>query len=105
KSGFTALMVATTYFGSSPSVKLLLEHGADVNPAKGVTLEASPLFLAAMAGDRDNIALLLAKGANPNRKMELIGMFPTSPLFEAVAFGDPAVVHALLKGGANIQER
>jgi len=105
KSGFTALMAATTYFGTSPSAKLLLENGAEVNPGKGVTFDASPLFLAALAGDRGNIALLLAKGADPNRKMDLIGMFPTSPLFAAVGFGDPAVIQALLRGGANIQEK
>jgi len=105
KSGYTALMVATTYFGTSPSVRLLLEHGAEARPGKGVTFEASPLFLAAMAGDRDNIALLLAKGADPNRRMDVLGMFPSSPLFTAVAFGEPAVVQALLKGGADIHER
>jgi hypothetical protein len=105
KSGFTALMVATTYFGTAPSVKLLLEHGAEANPGKGVTFDASPLFLAALAGDRDNITLLLAKGADPNRKMDLLGMFPTSPLFSAVGFGDPAVIQALLKGGANVHEK
>ena len=104
KSGFTALMVATIYFGSSPSVRLLLGAGSEVNPGKGVALDASPLFLAALAGDRDNIALLLDKGADPNRKMDVIGMFPTSPLFQAVGFGDPGVVQALLKGGANIHE-
>jgi ankyrin repeat protein len=105
RSGFTALMVATTYFGRSPSVKLLLDHGAEANPGRGVTFDGSPLFLAALAGDRDNIALLLAKGADPNRKMDLLGMFPTSPLFAAVGFGDPAVIQALLKGGANVHEK
>jgi ankyrin repeat protein len=105
KSGFTALMVATTYFGSSPSVRLLLGAGAEANPGKEVALDASPLFLAALAGDGDNIALLLAKGADPNRKMDLIGMFPTSPLIAAVGFGDPGVVQALLKGGADIHEK
>jgi len=105
KSGFTALMAATTYFGTSPSVKLLLEHGAEARPGKGVALEASPLFLAALAGDRDSIALLLTKGGDPNRKMDLIGMFPTSPLFAVVTFGDPAVIQALLQGGADIHER
>ena len=49
--------------------------------------------------------LLLAKGADPNRKMDLIGMFPSSPLFAAVGFGDPAVIQALLKGGANVHEK
>jgi ankyrin repeat protein len=105
KSGYTALMVATTYLGTSPSVKLLLEHGAEARPGKGVMFEASPLFLAALTGDRDNVALLLAKGADPNRRMEIIGMFPTSPLIEAVFFGDPAIVKVLVQGGADVREK
>ena len=105
QSGYTALMVATTYFGSSPCVKLLLEHGAEANPGKGATFNASPLFLAAMAGDRDDIALLKARGADFNQRMDIIGMFPTSPLFGAVTFGDSEVVQALVQGGAKIDER
>lgn len=105
KSGFTALLVATTYRGSSESVKLMLEHGAEVNPDKDVMYNATPLFMAAVAGDRDNIALLRAKGADPNRRMNLIGMFPTSPLIGAVGFGDAAVVKALIAGGADIHEK
>jgi len=105
KSGFTALMVATTYTGTSRSVKLLLEHGAEARPGKGVMFDASPLFLAALAGDRDNIALLLAKGADPNRKMDMLGMFPSSPLFASLGFGDPEVIQSLLKGGANVHEK
>ncbi len=105
KSGFTALIVATTYFGSAPAVKLLLDHGAEVNPGKGTQFNASPLFLAAMSGDRDNIAMLLARHADVNQKMDVIGMFPTSPLLGTVTFGDPEVLNALLKGGASIQER
>lgn len=105
KSGFTALMVATTYFGSSESVKLLLHHGAEARPGDGVMFDASPLFFAASTGDLDSISLLLAKGADPNRRMRMMGMFPTSPLFNAVAFGDPAVVKALLASGADIREK
>jgi ankyrin repeat protein len=105
KSGYTALMVATTYYGTSSSVRLLLEGGAEANPGKEVTFDASPLFLASLIGDRDNIGLLLARGADPNKKMDLIGMFPSSPLLTAVGFGDPAVIQALLKGGANIREK
>ncbi|HEV2491596.1 MAG TPA: ankyrin repeat domain-containing protein [Terriglobia bacterium] len=105
KTGFTALMVATTYFGSSQSVKLLLDHGAEARQGKGVMFDASPLILAAFAGDRENIALLLAKGADPNRRMNLLGMFPTSALIGAVGFGDAAVVQALLKGGADVHEK
>ena len=105
QSGFTALMVASNYYGSSATVRVLLDHGANAQPADDAAFRASPLFLAALAGDRDNIALLLAKGADANRKMNMLGMFPTSPLFGAVSFGDPAVIQALIRGGANIQER
>ena len=105
KSGYTALMVATTYFGTSQSVSLLLEHGAEARPGAGVMFEASPLILAAMAGDRDSIALLLAKGADPNRRMDFLGMFPTSPLFAVVTGGEPAIIQALIQGGADIHER
>ena len=105
KTGFTALMAATTYLGTSESVKLLLERGAEARPGDGVMFDASPLFLAAMTGDRDNIRLLLAKGADPNRRMSIIGMFPTSPLFGAVGFGDATVIQALLEGGADLHEK
>jgi len=105
KSGFTALMVATTYLGTSPSVRLLLEHGAQARSGAGAMFKASPLFLAALAADRNNLSLLLAQGADPNQRMDLIGMFPTSPLFAAVGFGEPEVIQALLRGGADIHER
>jgi ankyrin repeat protein len=105
KTGFTALMTATTYLGTSESVKLLLDHGAEARPGEGVMFDASPLFLATMAGDCDNVRLLVAKGADPNRKMNLLGNFLTSPLLAAVGFGDPATVEALLAGGANLHDK
>jgi ankyrin repeat protein len=105
RNGYTALMVATTYVGTSESVKLLLENGAEARPGTGVMYNASPYFLAAFTGDRANMALLLAKNADPNRKMNLLGMFPSSPLFGAVGFGDPEVVRALVEGGADIREK
>jgi ankyrin repeat protein len=106
KTGFTALMVATTYLGTSESVKLLLEHGAEARPGTGVIFDASPLFLAALAGDCENIALLLAKGADPTRRMKLLGIgSPTSPLVAAVGFGDPDVVKALQAGGADVHKK
>jgi ankyrin repeat protein len=105
KSGFTALMVATTYTGTSRSAKYLLDHGAEANPGKGVQFDATPLYMAALAGDTDNLDLLLAHGADPNHKMMVLGMFPSAPLFTAVGFGDSAVVATLLKGKANVHEK
>jgi ankyrin repeat protein len=105
KSGFTAVMVATTYPGTARCVKLLLDHGDEAHPGKGVMFDASPLFLATLVGDLENIDLLLAKGADANRKMNMLGLGPASPLIAAVGFGDPAVIQALLKGGADVHEK
>ncbi len=102
KTGFTALMIAATYQGTSESVRVLLEHGAEVNPDKDVIYNTSPLFLAAMAGDRANIAQLLANGADPNRPMNIIGAFPTTPLIVAASIGNVATIKALLAGGADV---
>jgi hypothetical protein len=105
KSGFTALMVATTYNNAAEPVRLLLAHGAEARPGTGILFNASPLFFAAMTGDRESISLLAAKGADLKRKMNIIGMFPTSPLFQAVFQVDPESVQALLAAGADIHEK
>ena len=105
KTGFTALMVAATYRGTAESMKTLLARGAEANPGKGVLFNASPLMLAAMASDAENVRLLLAYGADANRKMVILGMFPTSPLMGVLGFGNVDVINALLKGGANLRER
>jgi ankyrin repeat protein len=105
KSGFSALTVAATYTGTSRSIKLLIDHGAEARPGTGVQFDASPLFMATLAGDQENIDMLLAKGADANRRMNMLGLGPVSPLFAAVGFGDPAVIQALLKGGANVNEK
>jgi ankyrin repeat protein len=105
KSGFTALMVAAGYRGNAESMKLLLDAGAEARSGTGVMFNASPLNIAALTGDPETIALLLSKGADPNRKMNLLGMFPSSALFSAVGFGDPEVLKLLAKGGSKLDER
>ncbi len=105
KTGNTALMVATTYRGTAESVKLLLAHGADARTETGVLFNASPVVLACMAGDAENVALLLAKGADANRKMMAMGFFPTTPMLSAVAYDDPALIRALVTGGANVHAK
>jgi N-acyl-D-amino-acid deacylase len=104
KSGYTALMTASLYRGTKRSLELLLEKGAAAVPGTGVKNNASPLFLAAYAGDVDNIALLKSKGADPNRKMVLLGIFPASALLNASVFGEVPVMKALIAAGANVRE-
>jgi ankyrin repeat protein len=105
KTNFTALMVAAGYHGNGESVKELLAHGAEARPGTGVFFNASPLTMAIHAGDSGAVAQLLAKGADPNRKMNLVGMFPASPLMSAVVFGDADTIKLLAKAGAKVDER
>jgi ankyrin repeat protein len=99
--GFVLQEIAET----AASVKLLLAKGAEARPGKGVMFNASPLFLAAFAGDRESVRLLLAAGADVNRKMNMLGFFPNSPLFVAVSLGDAEMVNILLDAHANIREK
>src|SRR5262249_3964991 len=71
----------------------------------GVLYNASPLFLAAMAGDRDLVKLFLAKGADVNRKMNLLGVFANSALLASVSMADAEMVALLLGAGADIKEK
>jgi ankyrin repeat protein len=105
KNGFTAIMVAAGYNGVSESVRILLDHGAEARSGTGVFFNASPLSMAVLSGDADVTRLLLAKGADPNRRMNLIGMFPASPLMSAVGFGDAPLIAMLAKSGAKVDER
>ncbi|MBI3667584.1 MAG: ankyrin repeat domain-containing protein [Acidobacteria bacterium] len=105
KTGFTALMAACLFRGTSGSVRLLLEKGAEVNPGKEILFNASPLFFAAFAGDRENVALLKEQRGDLQRRMMLLGQFPNSPLFMAASQGDAAMVKGLLQHGANVHEQ
>lgn len=105
KSGFTALMTASVYRGTSAAVRLLLDKGAEAGPAKGVLFNASPLFFAAFAGDRDNIALLRGKGADVGRRMLLLGQFEASPIQVATFTGNAGMIQALLGHGANPSDK
>jgi ankyrin repeat protein len=94
--GFTPLMLAAET-GAVDSVKLLLQHGADVNAANadGVT----PLILASLRQRVDVVVLLLTTGADVNT-LESRGR---SALTAAVHTGNTALVQLLLEHNANIQ--
>ena len=61
--GRTPLLIASAQAGSAPVVKLLIEHGADVNPKGHAQGDASPLREAATAGDADVMKVLIDHGA------------------------------------------
>ena len=60
----TPLMIAAGLPAGRPTVKLLLEHGANVNPTKRPDSESSPLAQAAWAADPETMRMLIDAGAD-----------------------------------------
>ena len=60
----TPLMIAAGLPTGRPIVKLLLEHGAKLNPTKHPYSESSPLVQAALAADPEMMQLLIDRGAD-----------------------------------------
>jgi ankyrin repeat protein len=96
-SGSDALTVATVYRAAA-SIRLLLEAGAEIQPPPGIRAANSPLVLAAMTGDLESVRTLLARGADPNAPAR-----SGAPLSQAVTFGYPDVVQALIAAGASVK--
>jgi ankyrin repeat protein len=92
---FTALHYAA-FFDGPDAVRVLVEHGADVNAFADNDLGVHPLNSAAAAGQREVAAILLEHGADPNA--------PTrrgfSPLDTARANGDEELAALLRSSGA-----
>jgi ankyrin repeat protein len=92
-SGTDALTVASAYRGTAASIEALLDAGAEVEPPEGVRARNTALVFASMTGDLDNVKLLLSRGAKPAEKA----------FSQAVTFGYPDVVRALILAGANTE--
>jgi ankyrin repeat protein len=90
-SGTDALTVASAYRGTAASLTALLDAGAEVEPPEGVRARNTPIVFASMTGDLDNVKLLLSRGAKPAEKA----------FSQAVTFGYPDVVRALIGAGAD----
>ena len=119
--GATALRNAALR-GDAETVRLLLDRGAQVEttvPVGGVVIggdlkgrmgEAKvsmPLLFAAFAGQGDVVDLLLARGADPNTRIDLSegGLERTTVLMLASDAGYPDLVRLLLKRGADPNAR
>jgi ankyrin repeat protein len=88
-SGVDAVTIAAASRNTAPAIQELLTAGAEANVPEGVRSKNSPLLLASMTGDLDNVKLLLAHGANTS-----------TGLAEAVTFGYSDVVSVLIAAGA-----
>ncbi|KAJ5364610.1 ankyrin repeat-containing domain protein [Penicillium cataractarum] len=84
---------------SSPIVRLLLDHGADLNPRPGQ--KWSLLFGAVRENSADVVKLLLDMGCNPHDRDHRM----KTPLFWAAFRGDHQKVEHLMYHGADINAR
>lgn len=91
-SGHDALTIAAAYRGTAPSLQALIDAGAALQAPDGVRVRKSPLTLASMTGDLENVKLLLARGASASEE---------TAISNAVTFGYPDIVRTLLSAGAS----
>jgi ankyrin repeat protein len=107
KNRYSALLVAAQYPGSSAAMNLLLDHRAKVRLPKGqgaALFNAHPTVLAAFSGNADIIGRLHKEGDRVDDKMNVLGMFPATPLLELAATHQTHAVRALLDEGAKVDE-
>ena len=98
RSNIDAVGVAAAYRGAADSIGALLEAGAGAAAPSGVRYGNLALVFASMTGDLDSVRMLLAHGADPSA-VSVRG----TPLSEAVSFGYPDVVQALIAAGASVK--
>ena len=84
-----------------------MSKGAEVKLPKGAgapRFNASPLMLASVARNADVIRDLKTAGDDIAAKMNVIGMFPSTPLLQVINMGDTATIRALLDAGATVDD-
>ena len=91
-AGADAISAASGIPRSTASLRALLDAGGPAEPPDGVRVRRSPIVLASMAGDVDNVRLLLSHGAKASAEAAA----------EAVTFGHADVLAALIAAGADV---
>jgi ankyrin repeat protein len=107
KNRYSALLVAANYPGSSAVMNLLLDRGATVRLPKGQgapLFNAYPIFLATFAGNADMVDRLRKEGDRVDDKMNVLGMFPLTPLMMLATWHRTDALRALLDAGARADE-
>lgn len=94
--GFMPLALAAFFAGVS-TVRLLLDAGADVGAGARNQMKVQPLHAAVAVRNRDAVALLLERGADPNARQQ-VGY---TPLMGAAGSGIDPLVSLLLAHGAD----
>jgi ankyrin repeat protein len=97
-TGATALLVAAGLHWNTDVVRLLLDSGAAID----VSATGATVLGAAVTTDADKVALLLARGADPNRRLVHGGLGAFTPLQLAVSAGNQSIVRTLIANGANV---
>ncbi|HZT33096.1 MAG TPA: ankyrin repeat domain-containing protein [Bryobacteraceae bacterium] len=107
KDRYSALLVAAQYPGSGAAMNLLLDHGARMRLPKGQgapLFNAYPTMLAALSGNQEILARLHKEGDRAEDKMNLLGMFPVTPLLAVATTHRTEAVRELLDIGAAVDE-
>ena len=94
--GFLPLSLAA-FFAPATTAQLLLDRGASVATAARNEMKVQPLHAAVAARNRDAVALLLDRGADPNARQQ-VGY---TPLMGAASGGRADLVDLLLQRGAD----
>ena len=95
--GETALHAAAVHDHTN-TMRLLLDHGAMVDPQEGCNPARTTLSVAISNGNYDSVQLLIKEGADMDRDSEEYG----TPLMEAVCWSyNEKIVRLLLESGAD----
>ena len=107
KNRYSALLVAANYPGASAAINLLLDHGATTRLPKGQgapLFSAHPVLLAAFAGNTGVLDRLHKAGDHLDDRMNLLGMFPATPLLLMATWHRTDSARALLDAGAPVDQ-